>query len=480
MSGCIRSSSQGQNRLYLMAGVQEQLVTVKTAGVYSCRGNDPANSRGLRLPHLAGAMVRPRRRWRIAWLLGLGVLVNYFDRVNLSVSHAALYTTFGISTVTFGYLSGAYSWTYAVCQLPVGVLLDKFGIRRVGRISTFLWSIASVGAAMTPNIGGFFAARFLLGVGEAPTFPANAKAIGYWFPSSERSFATALFDAAAKFASAIGVPFIGILLLKIGWRWSFAVTGLLSFFYFLLFWKVYRDPSDDPQLDDVEREYIAEQGRPLSNKGEGEASLGYLLRQRKVLGMVLGFGAYNYVFYLLLTWLPSYLSIVLHVDLLHSFLYTGLPWLFATATDLFIGGWLVDALIRRGWDANRVRKAVLVGGTAFGLGILGAANTHSPVHALIWISVSIGGLSAASPVGWSVPSFIAPQGSVGKVGGIINFSNQLSGIAAPIITGYLVAARQSFALAFGLSALYLLFGIAGYIFLLGRIEQMPPEPRRSA
>ena len=154
--------------------------------------------------------------------------------------------------------------------------------------------------------------------------------------------------------------------------------------------------------------------------------------------MVLGFGAYNYVFYLLLTWLPSYLSIALHVDLLHSFLYTGLPWLFATITDLVIGGWLVDALIRRGYNASRVRKAVLIGGTAFGLGIVGAANTHNPVQALIWISISIGGLSAASPVGWSIPSLIAPPSSVGRVGGIINFSNQLSGIAAPIITGYLV------------------------------------------
>ena len=103
----------------------------------------------------------PRRRWRIAWLLGVGVLVNYFDRVNLSVSHAALVTTFGISTVTFGYLSGAYNWTYALCQLPIGVLLDKFGIRRVGRISTFLWSVASFAAAVTPSVGGFFAARLL-------------------------------------------------------------------------------------------------------------------------------------------------------------------------------------------------------------------------------------------------------------------------------------------------------------------------------
>jgi MFS family permease len=402
--------------------------------------------------------------------------VNYFDRVNLSVSHAALYTTFGISTVTFGYLSGAYNWTYALCQLPIGVVLDKFGIRRVGRISTFVWSVASFGAAITPTIGGFFAARFLLGVGEAPTFPANAKAIGHWFPSQERSFATSIFDSAAKFASAIGVPLIGVLLLKVGWRWSFAATGLISFLYFLLFWRVYCDPKDDTELSAVEREYIASDEQVFAANVAGEASLGYLMRQRKVIGMVLGFGSYNYVFYLLLTWLPSYLSSALHIDLLHSFLYTGVPWLVATAADLFVGGWLVDALIERGWNANAVRKSVLVAGTTCGLGILGAANTHSAMTALVWISISIGGLSAASAVGWSVPSLIAPRSSVGRVGGIINFSNQLSGICAPIITGYLVAARQSFALAFGVSAAYLLIGIAGYIFLLGRIEPMPTDP----
>jgi sugar phosphate permease len=419
----------------------------------------------------------PRRRWRIAFLLGLGVLVNYFDRVNLSVSHTALYATFGISDITFGYLLGAYNWTYALCQLPIGVVLDKFGVRRIGRISTFLWSVASFAAAITPNVSGFFAARFLLGVGEAPTFPANAKAIGYWFPPKERSFATSIFDSAAKFAPAVGVPLIGILLLHIGWRLSFAATGLISFLYFLLFYWIYRDPKDDPGLSAAEQDYILAEDStaPAGTALPERASLGYLLRRRKAIGLALGFGSYNYVFYLLLTWLPTYLSRSLHIDLLHSFLYTGVPWLVATCTDLLIGGWLVDALIQRGWNANIVRRVVLIGGTALGLGILGTADAHTPTQALFWISMSIGGLSAAAPVGWSIPSLIAPRGSVGTLGGILNFSNQISGIAAPIVTGYLVTARHSFVLAFSVAAVYLVIGIAGYIFLLGDIEPIPGE-----
>ena len=416
----------------------------------------------------------PRRRWRIAWLLGLGVLINYFDRVNLSVSHASLYAAFGVSNIAFGYLSGAYNWTYALCQLPIGVVLDKLGVRRIGRISAFLWSIASFGAAITPNLDGLFAARLALGVGEAPTFPANAKAIGYWFPQKERSFATSIFDAAAKFASAIGVPIIGIVLIKVGWRWSFALTGMISFAYFLLFWRMYRDPDEDPALTRLERCYIEEEvegSGELENSAAAASSLGSLLKQRKVIGLAIGFGSYNYVFYLLLTWLPSYLAIALHIDLLHSFLYTSVPWLVATATDILVGGWLVDFLIQRGCDASRVRKTVLVTGTVCGLGIFGAANPQSAQQALIWISISIGGLAAAAPVGWSIPSLIASRNDVGKVGGIMNFSNQLSGIAAPIVTGYLMTAHQS--LAFGVPAIYLGIGVSAYIFLLGKIEPFP-------
>jgi len=414
-----------------------------------------------------GARVADPRRWGIAALLGFGVLVNYFDRVNLTVSHAALFAAFGISDVAFGLLLGAYNWTYALCQLPSGVLLDRFGVRRVGCVSTFLWSVASFGAAITPGIGGFFAARFLLGVGEAPSFPASAKAVGYWFPPRERSFATSFFDGAAKFSPAIGVPLIGLLLLRIGWRLSFAATGLVSLLYFVLFWAIYHDP---------ERKFLAE-GEVLDRgPSQRRASLGYLLKRRKVIGLSIGFGSYNYVFYLLLTWLPSYLSRSLHIDLAHSFLYTGIPWLFATVTDLCIGGWMVDALIRRGWNANRVRRTVLIAGTTLGLGILGAAGAHTVGHAVFWISVSIGGLSAAAPVGWSVPALIAPGDSAGSVGGIMNLSNQISGIAAPALTGYFVGVRHSFAMAFIVAAAYLVIGVASYVFLLGEIRPVPlPE-----
>lgn len=156
-------------------------------------------------------------------------------------------------------------------------------------------------------------------------------------------------------------------------------------------------------------------------------------------------------------------------------MYTSVPWLLATITDILVGGWLVDRLVRQGRDASRVRQTVLIGGTTLGLGIVGAAYAQSTLMAIVWISVTICGLSAASPVGWSIPSLIAPRESVGTLGGILNFGNQLSAITAPIATGYIAQATHSFFWAFAAAAAFLVLGIAGYTFLLGRIETIP-EP----
>ena len=408
------------------------------------------------------------------------MLVNYFDRVNLSVSKSALHEAFGISAVMFGYMSSAYNWTYGALQIPSGLLLDRFGVRRVGIVSTAVWSIASFLAAISRSISWLFGARFLLGIGEAPTFPGNSKATGYWFPKDERSLATAMFDSMAKFSSAIGVPILGLVLLHFGWRWNFAATGIISVVYFALFCVYYKNPSQDAALSDAEREHIFRGGAQPEDAALAAAGapLGYLLRQPKVWGLALGYGSYNYVFFLLLTWLPSYLAEAHHLELSQSFFYTSVPWLCATVAELIVGGWLVDFLIQHGWSAVRVRQTVLVGGTALGLGIFGVAYAQSTQAAVVWITISITGLSIAAPVGWSMPSLIAPKESVGTVGGIMNTSNQIAGIVAPIATGYIVSVTKSYSWAFILAAVVLVMGIAGYVLLLGDMAPIAEPAQR--
>ncbi len=415
----------------------------------------------------------PHRRWLIAFVLAFGVLVNYFDRVNLSVAKEALQKEFHMSNIAFGYLLSAYNWTYAALQLPSGIMLDRFGVLAVGRISALIWCLACFGGAFAPGLKSFFGSRLLLGVGEAPTFPANATATAHWFPRGERSLATAVFDSAAKFSTAVGTLAIGIIVIHFGWRFAFGMTGVASFLYFLAFFFVYRDPAKDKKLSARERDYLAKNGAISEHKQSGRtASVLYLVKQRKVIGLSLGFAAYNYCFYLLLTWLPSYFTGTLHLSLHQSVIYTCIPWLFATASDLLFGGWLVDWLVRRGKNESLMRQAVLIGGMIVGLALLGPIFTRTPVTAVWWISLSLSGLAASAPVAWTLPALIAPQGSVGTIGSIMNFANQVAAIAAPVATGYLIGNSNDFSRAFLAAAVALAVGIAGYAFLLGEISRV--------
>jgi MFS transporter, ACS family, D-galactonate transporter len=417
-------------------------------------------------------------RWGIALLLGFGILVNYFDRVNLTVAGPSLRTEFGINDIGFGYLLSAFGWTYAIAQIPVGIVLDRYGVKIVGRISTFFWSVFSLLTAAIGSFGMLFAARLGLGLAETPAFPINAKATGYWFPTSERGVATAIFDSAAKLSTAIGVPFVTVILVNYGWRATFLVTGFVSFLFFVAFYVFYRNPSEDKRLTHAEREYIKNGGAQpegVPTTGSVGGTFVYLLKQTKVWGLTIGFAAYGYSFYLLLTWLPGYLVKTFHMSLLSSGEYTAIPWLVAAVADLAVGGFLVDALIKRGMNPTRVRKTILVCGMLLGLSIFGATTTRDPNVAIIYITIALAGLAVSAPIGWSIPALIAPQGAVGTVGSIMNFANNVMSIIAPIVAGYVVAATGSFTNVFIIAAAVLVVGILSYVFLLGNIEPIP-EP----
>jgi len=420
----------------------------------------------------------PNRRWRVGALMGIGILVNYLDRVSLSVAAPQLQVSFHLGPKQLGLLFSAFFWSYALCQLPVGILLDRFGTLRVGRWGGFLWGVASTASAAVTGVAGLIAVRILLGIAEAPSFGVASKVTGYWFPRNERALATALFDAAAKFSNVIGVPLIAFLVVAAGWRWGFGVLGALNFLYFITFYRIYRDPSGDARLSAAERGYISRGGAThegTANAG-GVAVLIYLLKTAKVWGLTLGFAAYGYAFYFFLTWLPSYLVHTMHMSLLGSAGYGAIPWMVATVTDLLVGGWLIDTLISRGHGESLVRKNVLVCGMGLGLAVFGAARTHDASTAILWISVSLGGLAAAAPVFWSMPSLLAPKGGVGTLGGLMNLGNNLMGATAPAVTGYLVASTNSFKTAFLTAGVILVLGIACFLLLLRSLEPIPDLP----
>lgn len=413
-------------------------------------------------------------RWAIAMLLGVGIVINYLDRVNISVATKPLEAEFHLSGTEMGLILSSFLWSYAILQIPVGALLDKVGVKWLVRVGTFVWSLATLMTAIVSGLGLIILSRILLGVAEAPAFPGASKATGYWFPTRERGLATSAFDAAAKFSNVIGVPLVAVFVSIWGWRAGFFLTAILSFLYFILFWFTYHDPRESKRLSKEEHTYIVEGGAQQEGAVAGNplANLGYLLRQRKVWGLTLGFMAYGYSFYLFLTWLPGYLQTALHMSVLKSGIYTIVPWIVATITDIFIGGWLVDFLIKRGNDPTRVRKTLITIGMLLGLAVIGAAFTTNANIAIVWISIALGGLAFAAPIGWSIPALIAPKGTVGTVGSIMNFFNNVAGIAAPIVAGFVFDRTGSFAANFLIAGAILVVGILCYVFMLGRIEQI--------
>jgi ACS family D-galactonate transporter-like MFS transporter len=417
----------------------------------------------------------PKRRWTIGVLLGAGVLVNYFDRISLSVAAPQLQHDFGLSPGEIGLLFSAFFWSYSLFQLPGGIVLDRFGIKTVGRWGAFLWALASGVTALASGYAGIFAARLLLGIAEAPGMIGNQKATGYWFPRNERSRSTAIFDSAAKFSNVIGVPLVAFFIVQFGWRWGFGITAILSLAYFIAYWVIYRDPSQDKHLSEQEHGYILAGGAtPEGLPPAGQVMmLGYVLRNRKVWAHTIGYSAYGYSFYLFLTWLPGYMVQTLHMSILKSAAFSTIPWIFASLADLLIGGFLVDHLIAHGYDDTKVRKAVIVAGMTAGLAVFGATFTTDAVWAVTWITIALSGLSAAAPVASSIVSLISPRGGTATIGGLVNLVNNLMGVAAPVITGFIVGITHSFSGAFLVAGIVLLVGIVSYVFILGPIEPIP-------
>ena len=305
----------------------------------------------------------------------------------------------------------------------------------------------------------------------------NQKATGLWFPTRERCRSTAIFDSAAKFANVIGVPIVAFFVVGFGWRWGFAVTAFLSFLYFAAYWLMYRDPSEDRHLSRQEHAYILAGGAvPEGQAVSGQANmLAYVLQNRKVWAHMIGYSAYGYSFYLfhLAAGLSGGKPAYEHPEVGRFCHYP---------VDLRVAGRSFDRrLLCRLSDwarPGRIQGAQgrIACGMAAGLAVFGAAYTANPFWALVWITIALSGLSAAAPVASSIVSLISPRGATATIGGIVNLTNNLMGVAAPVITGFIVGLTHSFAGAFLVAGLVLIVGIFSYLVLLGRIEPIPDPP----
>lgn len=405
-------------------------------------------------------------RWGIALLVGFGVLVSALDQVSVAVSGGNLMRTFGLTDVGLGYLLSAYGWGYAIAMIPFGMLLDRFGVARTGQWWSLGWSVVALLTAFATSFGLLLTGRAAQGVARAAALPTSSKATGYWFPVNERSTGTAIFDAGAKLAMAIGIPLMAYVMITYSWRATFLASGVLGLIFFAAWTFLYRDPAEHTGLTYAEKQHLARGGAQDEGRNEGINAFAV----PKVWGLVLGFFAYSFALFVLVTWLPSYLIRTSSLTVFTSATAAAIPWVVAAIADVLIGGMLVDALIKRGMDATNVRRGVLIIGMLLGLSIYGAAHAQTSGAAIACIAIALAGLGISGPVAWSLPSLIAPRGTVGTVTAMMGCAGALGAIAAPIAAGYIVNATTGFTNVFLMAAMVLAVGILSYVFLLGRIE----------
>lgn len=393
------------------------------------------------------------RRWTIVWLLFAASVINYFDRQTLSFALPLLAKDFNLDPLQQGLLSSTFFWSYALMQIPMGLCVDRFNLRWIYAGAFALWSLAQGLTGFVGSIGMLVSCRVLLGIGESIYLVGGTKVVSLFFPLSQRGLPCGLFDAGTRTGLVLEGLTIGWLLQEFGWRKTFVVVGFAAFVWlvpwFLATPRQMRDTS--PRAD-----------RP----GFSLKQFTTLLRSPDFLGVLLGFFCFDYYWYFLITWLPSYFVNVRHVTILEAGIRASIPFLvFGVCQPL--GGWVADRIIRRGFDPARTRKTIISVAFLSGLLIIPAAYTTSKDVALLLISGGcLVGLSAANQL--VLLQGCTPEKDLGLAVGVYNFVGNIAGILAPLITGFVIKlSGGSYTSAFVVAAVMLAASQLSYWFIVG-------------
>ncbi len=400
-------------------------------------------------------------RWAVITMLFFATTINYLDRTNLSVALPKMAHQFHWGPAAMGAISSAFLLSYGLLQIPVGALIDKLGTRVTYIWSIIIWSLASMATAIANSFGMLYLFRLILGVGEAPAFPAATKTAADWIPRKQRGIATGFFTAGVNMGSAIALPLVAWLVTAFGWKSSFVVTGLLGLVW-LIFWLVfYRDRHNNPRVN-AEENALIDAGAENTAIEEKKVPYGQLFGRKSTWGLMLGYFCQVYIMYVFITWLPSYLVTARHMSLLKTGMYGMLPFIFG-AIFAFVGGVLSDKWVQ----VNRNgRKYSMVIGLLFGVAVIPAVYASAWQWALVLLTIAESGVMFSNGAAWGACSEIAPRGQAGSVASMQNFGGNVGGYLAPLITGILVQASGNFVSALVLSGILAVLGAILYFSLL--------------
>src|SRR6185369_4881365 len=353
-------------------------------------------------------------RWWIAGLIFLATLINFIDRLTISILGPVITTQLGLSNLQFASITTWFLVAYTASQGLSGKLYDRIGARRGFTLSISIWSIAACAHAFARGVLSLSCFRFILGLGEAGNWPGAAKVIAEWFPREQRALGMGIFNSGVCIGSVLAPPMIVWLQVRFGWQTTFLATGALGFLWLTL-WLLFYESPDKHSAITAEEYSLIKEGQASSQR-KPKISWMQLLQVRQTWAIVLSRFLTDPVWWLYITWLPLYLHNVRGFDLKRIGMFAWVPFLTADAGSL-LGGWLSGRLIKEGWSTNRARKSVVLLGAFLMAAGIPAALTNNAMVALAFISLVTFGFQSWINNVQTLPSDYFPEELVASVAG---------------------------------------------------------------
>lgn len=395
-------------------------------------------------------------RWWILALLFLVTVINFVDRQALAVLGNDITDEFKLSNTAFGTIVSWFRFGMLVGEFPMGMLMDRVGVRFGLAFAVLWWSVGNGLHALSTSLWHFRIFRFWLGTGECGNYSGGNKIVATWFPVRERAFAIGVFNSASMVGSFVAAFLIIPIREHFGWRMGFLVPSLLGVIWVLFWWFIYRQPQEHPRISAAELQHITSDSAP--EQSEGAPSNWDLLKLKQTWGLMLCRFWVGPVVEFYLYWMPKYFRDVRGLSIKDSAYFNSVTFVFGDLGS--IGGGLAAAwLLRKSWQVKSARQATLLFGAALCLLSFLVPLTQSVPVAIGLISLVLLGHTFLSANMFASVSDVFPNSAVARVTGLTGMANGVSGIIFPLITGRIVD-NFSYAPVFFMAALMPLLGVA--------------------
>lgn len=404
-------------------------------------------------------------RYKVVGLLFLSTIINYADRVNISVAGADIMRETGWDKTQFGVVLSAFLLGYALFQFPGGLIADRWSARKVLALSCLGFSLFT---ALTP-IGGaglavMLALRFLVGACESISLPALASFNSHWIPRHEYARAQTVSISGTSIGQMLAYPTTTWLIELFSWPVVFyfnATIGLLWVATWL--WYTTDTPREHPSIETKELDYIEKHLIPRAT--HAHPSFWAILAAPSVLALCVTYMLYAFIAWIFILWFPTYLVEVRGFSRLVMGGVGMLPT-FGGFVGMIVGGTISDWLLRNGYGARmaRARFPGLCVGLAMPI-LLAAVLVPSTVLSVVLFVLFYFTFSLAVSGYWTMPLELAPR-AVGAVGGVMNTTGNFAGFFGPMIAGYMITKTGSWISLFYLAAALGIVSSAIFMFLV--------------